>query len=120
MVTCTMLIEKGRLLFVFFYYLYFHRIKPVLLQIANIKQWMHCNWCLQCILSIVKQRRSEYANVLHRRTCWTNKLDMGWHYTPYVTPYFIQFTLTYFKSTLRLFSFIMSVLPFYIVCQIKN
>lgn len=44
----------------------------------------------------------------------------GMHYTPYVTPYFIQFTLTYFKSTLRLFSFIMSVLPFYIVCQIKN
>lgn len=60
-----MLIEKGRLLFVFFYYLYFHRIIPVLLQIANIKQWMQCNWRLQCILSIVKQRRSEYANVLY-------------------------------------------------------
>lgn len=59
--------------------------------------------------------------IIHRRTCWTNKLDKGCithHMSLHI--FFFQFTLTYRKSTLRLFSFIMSVLPFYIVCQIKN
>lgn len=83
---------------------------------------MQCNWRLLCILSIVKQKRSEYASELYIEE-HAGPISWTWgcithHMSLHI--FFFQFTLTYRKSTLRLFSFIMSVLPFYIVCQIKN
>lgn len=65
---------------------------------------MHCNWRLLCILSIVKQKRSEYASELYIEE-HAGPVSWTWGciiHTICHSLLFFQFTLTYRKSTLRL------------------